>query len=80
MAIFWCLLKSFPQAEPENEYHLPPVSEVTLEALALFFHFASFYCCLPVVVVPTTSSKLEDLLAPLQGETRFSQEVKQLKA
>eukprot|EP00434_Breviolum_minutum_P026161 symbB.v1.2.023128.t1/scaffold2095.1/size89733/3 len=40
------------QAEPENEYHLPPVSEVTLE----------------------------DLLAPLQGETRFSQEVKQLKA
>ena len=27
------LLKSFPQAEPENEYHLPPVSEVTLEAL-----------------------------------------------
>lgn len=25
-------------------------------------------------------SKLEDLLAPLQGETRFSQEVKQLKA
>ena len=29
-AIFWC---RFPQAEPENEYHLPPVSEVTLEAL-----------------------------------------------
>lgn len=27
------LLKRFPQAEPENEYHLPPVSEVTLEAL-----------------------------------------------
>lgn len=45
-------------------------------------HFASFVslllqhgCC-----VTTPRSKLEDLLAPLQGETRFSQEVKQLKA
>lgn len=40
------------QAEPENEYHLPPVGEVSLQ----------------------------ELLAPLQGETRFGQEVKQLKA